>query len=417
MTQSDTRHRELAPTGTSPADPSTPIGLPVRRISDPTIPVDLSVNADDRHYIARISRTLRTNLLLIAFIVLPMILSSVYYLLLVSDQYISETRFVIRSMANTGLSGLSIMTQNQGLARTEDDTNLVNEFLQSRDAIRLLAEKDKLLDALSNPAADIFHAFPTIFSGSTKEDLYQHYSAFIDVSYKASTGITTLQVRAFTPEDAQRLAKALLRHAEEVVNALNRRARVDAVTFSETVASTAERRVIAAQQRIAEFRNREGVLDPGKQSVATLELVNKLFAEKLTLQTTLTATQTATPNNPKIPAILNRLNAIDREIATLQAGLTGSKESMASKLAAFERLTLEQELAAKSLTAALSSLERARQDAARQQLYLERVVEPNLADKPQYPKRFMSLGIIFLFCVALHWIARSLSQTILEHDA
>jgi capsular polysaccharide transport system permease protein len=416
MTPNQTRHRELTPTGPAPVDTSGPIGLPVRRISDPPLPAGPNDRNRDRHYITRISTALRTNLLSIAFVILPMILSSTYYLLILSDQYISETRFVIRSMANSGLGSLAIMTQNQGLTRTEDDTNLVNEFLQSRDAIRLLAENDRLLEALANPAADVFYGFPTVLSGSTREDLYQHYATFIDVSYKASTGITTLQVRAFTPEDAQRLAKALLRHAERVVNALNKRARVDAIRFSETVAASAERRVIAAQKKIAEFRNREGVLDPGKQSVATLELINKLFGEKLALQTTLTATQTATPSNPKIPAIVNRLNAVDREIATLQAGLSGSKESMATKLAEFERLSLEQELAAKSLTAALSSLERARQEAARQQLYLERVVEPNLADKAQYPKRFISLGIIFAFCFALYWIARSLAQTILEHD-
>lgn len=309
------------------------------------------------------------------------------------------------------------MTQSQGLARTEDDTHLVNEFLVSRDAVRLLVEKDKLLPALSNPNADMFHSFPSILSGSTREDLYEHFTSFISVQYKAATGITTLKVRAFTPQDAQRLSRALLVHAEEVVNKLNKRARVDAVEFSENVAAAAERRVIAAQQKIAEFQNREQVFDPGKQSAATLDLVNKLFAEKLILETTLSENRSATPDSPKIPALLNRLNALDKEIASLQAGLAGSKGSMATKLADFERLALERELAAKSLTAALSSLERARQDAARQQLYLERVVEPNLADKSQYPERLQSLAIIFAVCIALWWIATSLASVILEHDS
>ena len=396
---------------------NTAVEMPVKSLAPLDADWGISHAETGFHPLTRISVAIRQNLLEIIFLVAPVILTSFYFFVLLSDQYISEARFVIRSMSGPGISGLTFMTQSQGLARTEDDTNLVNEFLQSRDAVRLLAEKDSLVGALSNPQGDFFYGFPTWISGGSREDLFHHFSSFIDVSYMASTGITTLQVRAFTPEDAQRLAKALLHHAEAVVNDLNKRARVDAVRFSESVASAAEKRVIEAQKQLAFFRNREGVLDPERQSVAALELINKLFADKLALETTLTTTQASTPNNPKIPAILNRLAAIEKEIAALQGALTGGKASMATKLAEFERLNLERELAAKSLTAALSTLERARQDAVRQQLYLERVVEPNLPDKSQYPKRFQSLAGIMIFCLALYWIVRSLVSTVLEHDA
>ena len=409
------KRRETKPPVPS-REPDGPVGLVVRPLEDNQLVAEQLEPLVEPHIISTISTTIRRHFLALTLIAVPMAIASIYYRLLLSDQYVAETRFVIRSMANNGLGGLAIMTQSQGLARTEDDTHLVNEFLQSRDAVRLLAEKDKLLPALAHPSGDIFYGYPTILSGSTKEDLYEHYASFIDVSYKAATGITTLKVRAFTPEDAKRLATALLNHAEEVVNQLNKRARADAVQFSKVVADAAEKRVLAAQNKIAAFRNRELVLDPGKQSVATLELVNKLFGEKLALETTLSETRTATPESPKIAALLNRLKAIDDQITGLQAGLAGNKESMASKLAEFERLSLERELAAKSLTAALSSLENARQDAARQQLYLERVVEPNLADKSQYPKRLQSLAIMLAVCLALYWVVKSLADVIMDHD-
>ena len=409
------KRRETRPPATTP-DPATPVGLVVRPLEEGQLVPDQLQPASEIHIVSRISTAFRRRFLEVVLIAVPMLLASIYYLLLLSDQYVAETRFVIRSMANNGLGGLSIMTQGQGLARTEDDTHLVNEFLQSRDAVRLLAEKDKLLPALAHPSGDIFYGYPTILSGSTKEDLYEHYASFIDVSYKAATGITTLKVRAFTPEDAQRLATALLNHAEAKVNELNKRAREDAVRFSKVVADAAEKRVISAQNKIAAFRNRELVLDPGKQSAATLELVNKLLAEKLTFETTLSETRTATPDSPKIAALTNRLKAIDDQITGLQAGLAGNKESMASKLAEFERLSLGRELAAKSLTAALSSLENARQEADRQQLYLELVVEPNLADKSQYPKRLQSLAIMFAVCLALYWVVKSLADVVMDHD-
>lgn len=398
------------------SEAAAPLGLVVRPIGDTDLVAHAPEQDPEDSPIHRLGALARRHFLALTFVALPMLLATIYYLLLLSDQYVSETRFVIRSMSSGGIGSIAVMTQTQGLTRTEDDTHLVNEFLQSRDAVRLLAEKDKLLAALDRPGADIFYGYPTILSGSTREDLYEHFSSFIDVSYKGATGITTLKVRAFTPEDAQRLTTALLGHAEDVVNQLNRRARADAVRFSEAVAEVAERRVITAQQKLADFRNRELIMDPGKQSAATLDLVNTLFGERLGLQTALAETQTATPDSPKIRAIQNRLKAIDQQIDSLQAGLAGNKESMASKLAEFERLNLERELAAKSLTAALSSLESARQDAARQQLYLERVVQPNRADKSQYPKRFLSLAIVFAVCLAIYWIVKSLADVVLQHD-
>lgn len=396
-------------------EPTAPILLPVRPLH--AADFDQVDNTNTNDWLVSLSQAARRSLIPITTILIPMLVATTYYLLLLSDQYVSETRFVIRSMVNPGLGGLAIMTQNQGLARTEDDTHLVNEFLKSRDAVRMLTSTDNLKSALGRKQGDIFHRFPTLLSGSTQEDLFEHFQSFIDVSYQSTTGITTLKVRAFTPEDAQKLASALLRHAENVVNQLNRRARADAVRFSESIANAAEKRVINAQTRIAEFRNRELVLDPGKQSAATLELVNKLLSERLALDTTLTETRTVTPNSPRIAAIENRLSAIDQQIENLRTGLAGNKGSMASKLAEFERLSLERELATKSLAAALSSLENARQDAARQQLYLERVVQPNRPDKSQYPQRLVTLAFILAFCIALYWITKSLADVVMAHDA
>jgi capsular polysaccharide transport system permease protein len=270
---------------------------------------------------------------------------------------------------------------------------------------------------LSKPEADIVYGFPTIFSGSTKEALYQHYSQFIDVAYASSTGITTLKVRAFTPHDAQAIATALLRHAERVVNQLNERAQTDSIQFAVDMAAQAEKRVVSAQMKLAQFRNRTSVIDPDKQSDAILSLVETLSKEKSSLETALLETTSATPSSPRIPALRNRITALDQQILEYNQSLAGGAESMASRKAEYDRLELERELASKSLTAALSTLERARQDVARQQLYLQRVVQPNLPDKSQYPSRVSAILMVAAICLAVYWIVKSLADVILAHDA
>jgi len=54
---------------------------------------------------------------------------------------------------------------------------------------------------------------------------------------------------------------------------------------------------------------------------------------------------------------------------------------------------------------AFTSLEAARLEAQRQQLYLETIAQPNLADYPLYPKRMISFGMVLASCLLAYGIA------------
>ena len=70
---------------------------------------------------------------------------------------------------------------------------------------------------------------------------------------------------------------------------------------------------------------------------------------------------------------------------------------MAPKLAVYEKLMLEREMAVKTFSSALVLLESAIKDMDMQRLYLERVVEPNLPDYALYPRRMRVLLIMLGF--------------------
>src|SRR6267154_2118985 len=66
---------------------------------------------------------------------LPTILAVVYCVGVATDQYESEARFVVRSAAKPEMpGGLGFLVQ-LGLARSQDDSFIVQEFMTSRDAI------------------------------------------------------------------------------------------------------------------------------------------------------------------------------------------------------------------------------------------------------------------------------------------
>ena len=93
----------------------------------------------------------------------------------------------------------------------------------------------------------------------------------------------------------------------------------------------------------------------------------------------------------------------------------GTKSGIASKLSDYEKLTVEQEFATQMLSAADSSLEQARNEAQRQQFYLERVVDPNTPDLATLPKRLQSILTVAATVLCAYFIGWMLIVGVIEH--
>jgi len=123
------------------------------------------------------------------------------------------------------------------------------------------------------------------------------------------------------------------------------------------------------------------------------------------------------PNSPQIPVVQTRIDSLDKLIAEERAKLSGETNSVVSTLTEYERLTLDRQLAEKALASAFTSLEAARLEAQRQQLYIETIAEPNLADYPLYPKRAIDFGMVLVSCLLAYGIAWLLVISAREHAA
>src|SRR5205814_205485 len=123
-----------------------------------------------------------------------------------------------------------------------------------------------------------------------------------------------------------------------------------------------------------------------------------------------------TPRNPAIPALRNRIAAMERGLAAQNGRAVGTSGGIASKIGQYENLMVEQELATQVLTAANASLEQARSEAQRQQFYLERVVEPNLPDDATLPNRLIKILTVAAASLCLYFIGWMFVVGILEHS-
>src|SRR5262249_35112044 len=153
----------------------------------------------------------------------PTLAVTVYLFLFAADRYVAEASFIVRSAASQGavpvpqMSGLPATHGEEGLA------DAVDTYVLSRDMVGPLEQQEGLRDVLSRGGWDFVYRFPVFWRRDNKEQLYRHYLMMIDAEVDKTNGINTIAVRTFRPEDSQRLAVALLQHAEELINRLNER--------------------------------------------------------------------------------------------------------------------------------------------------------------------------------------------------
>ena len=81
----------------------------------------------------------------------------------------------------------------------------------------------------------------------------------------------------------------------------------------------------------------------------------------------------------------------------------------------YEDLVLERELADKELTAANAALTTAEQDARRQKLYLDRIVNPSLPDAATQPKRLLSILTVLFSALLIYGVGWFIWSGAREH--
>jgi capsular polysaccharide transport system permease protein len=122
------------------------------------------------------------------------------------------------------------------------------------------------------------------------------------------------------------------------------------------------------------------------------------------------------PKSPHPPALELRQKTLENEIEKEMEKITGGENSLASKAAEFERLALDREFAEKQLASALASLEVARNEAQRQQLYLETIAKPSLPDEATLPKRFRGILATLVLGLIAWGILGMLLAGVREHQ-
>ena len=356
----------------------------------------------------RFARWLKRHVVFVVTVLAPTLLAIVYFGAFASDVYTSESRFLVRSPQKPMQAGfLGEFLQGTGISHSQDDTYTVRDFILSRDALKELDAKLAMRKSYSNSGVDPLKRFGGVDWDRSFEAFFKYYGKQVTVEYDPVSSISILTVHAFTAQDAQRINEMLLEMSERLVNSLNDRSRHDLIQFAQEEVNAAEKQARDASIALLEFRSKQSVFEPDKQAAIQLEGVAKLQEELVTTEAELAQLRKLSPSNPQIIGLESRAETLRNAIASEAAKVTGGHESLSVHASMFERLALESEFADKELGVALAALESARSEAARKQLYLDRLVQPNLPDKAMEPRRLRSILTVFILGL-IAWGAGSL---------
>jgi capsular polysaccharide transport system permease protein len=367
--------------------------------------------------LSKISNSLgRIDRGLFLLVAVPVVITALYFAFFASDIYTSEARFVVRIPQGAGPTSLGTLLQGAGFSKAPDESQTVRDFILSRDALRILEDKLHLKAAYGSRSVDFLSRFGGFGTDDSFEALHRYYQHKVDVQTDSSSSIVTVTVKAYTAQDAANANRLLLEQSEDLVNRLNERGRRDLIRYAQDEVGLAEKKAKAAALAVSGYRNAQSVVDPEKQATVQLQQVAKFQDELVATTTQLSQLQAFTPANPQIPALKNRARALRDEIAQQSSRVTGGKASLANKAADYQQLALESEFANKQLASALASLEHARNEAQRQQVYLERIAQPSVPDAAQEPRRIRSVLATFLLGLVAWGILTMLVAGIREHQ-
>ncbi|TCH98923.1 capsule biosynthesis protein [Roseococcus sp. SYP-B2431] len=350
------------------------------------------------------------------WVLFPTLLAGLYLFLVASPQYLSESRFTVRSQMPRAASnnvGGEILG-SAGFITSPENIAAVRDFLLSYDSIRRVREQIDLLEVFRPSFAD--PVFRLWWAQPTAERLRMYFRWQVTADIDASTMITNLRVWSFRPTDSQEISRRLLSLGEELVNEMNFNIREEALRASRNELQRAEERLVNAQTAVTLFRQTSQSLDPGQSSNIAVSTIGQLEADaaraRSELQTLLAFSRS---NSPQVQNLRNRIAALDSQAVEERRRLAAAGTGITEQLATYTRLQSEVELATQQLSAARVSSDRAAGDAQRQQIFLLRVVEPNLAERSLFPLPYWATLYVFLSLSLLYALAWLMLAGMREH--
>lgn len=347
----------------------------------------------------------------VACVFVPGLIASIYMLFIANDQYHSSASFAVRSIESSSPTDVIGMFTQASSGSTSSDSYILMDYIRSDQMVKLVDAEFGLETIYARRGLDFYYS---LAQGSPIETKLDFWRSIADVSYDNTSGIVDLQIRAFDPVQARRIASFVISASEKLVNDLSGEARKGVLESAHEEVFIAERRLSAARIALLAYRDRAQEVDPTEGAKMAAQLINSLELQLVQLNSDLaTARSQMSDNSPRVRVLKNQIASLEEQIrlerTRVGSGLAATSKTrredrgtdVANRIAEYETLETEREFSERAYSAALTSLEKARIDANNRQRYLAVFLKPTESEWAQYPARiFYSLlvcGMLLFF--------------------
>ncbi len=343
------------------------------------------------------------------------LLSSVYWLLVASDRYVSEARIVLERSELSGGQAMDFASMiGSATGGHRPDQLLLRDHLRSIDMLRKLDAQLKLREHYGSHgdwASRLWDAKAPI------ETFHQYFQSRVSIELDEFAGVLVIGAQAYTPEMARDISAALLQEGERHMNKLGHQLANEQLRFLEQQVEQLATRVQATRGTVLAYQNRKGLVSPQGTAENVAAIVSRLEAQLAEQQTRRTGLQTfLQPNAPQLAEINAQISAIESQLKQERTRLASPQGAALNRtVEEFQRLQLEAEFAQQMLNTALVSLERGRVDATRTLKQVQVLQSANLPEYPLRPRRLYNAVAFALGALVLAGVLQLMLAIVRDH--
>jgi capsular polysaccharide transport system permease protein len=354
-------------------------------------------------------RTLRTVAI---WILGPTVASAVYFAVIAPPQYESKFEITIRGAQPPQTSIVSQLGFTPGPGATTDP-RMVVDFLQSAATVQLLRSKYGFDQAYSRFSLDPFAGIDPHTPMERQTAFWKHK---LKADYDSAANTITLSVRAYSPEDALRLADGVLDASKDVEHTLNAQVQQGSYQLALQQVASTKHDYDAAHDKLTKLQGNVNTLTIGAQAQEMVSLVSDIDTQLATLKVSQAAVQAAfKPDAPQSKAVESQIADLEKQrTSAMGTAKTAPGPSSAEHDVLVQAALMDYQFAQKNYFAAEAALLAALPQ-NQSQSFVVSFVPPRLPEQSDYWKRFLNVIAVALASAVLLGVGALSYSVIKDH--
>ena len=358
-------------------------------------------------------------------VIVPTILTGLYFAFVASPQYEVESQFAVRGANQSSLNALGLGSL-MGTTAEAGDSYIVSDYIHSQQILQDMRDQAGL-DVRGLYAHDSIDFVYKADPATPLDEFVGYWRDMVNVGFNSTTGNVTLQVYAFTAEDAKRITDAVLLVSENLVNRLSDESRNQYLEVVNKQVERAENRLSSVREQLSHLRQTEQAVDPAMLANMESTIIGSIEQELASVRTRYKAlVNTVSRDAPSAKVLERQIVALEAQLVEQKArvgtGTTkktgrnaGPSDTVSDVIDKFSQLTIEQEFAVKAYSTSLAGLETALVEAQKQERFFATYVAPRIPEIAIYPKRTLNTMLGFLVFLAAWLVGFFAYKSIKDH--